>query len=178
MPAIQGLSSLPVVQVTLCVLFLEFVASGQGASVKTPAAAGLPSAVTAALHTIFPDATLRGPVTIERNNVVCYSIGIIDGGEKREVVFSADGAIREVIDSIGFGSLPGPVQQALSRNYPRAKIIEANKKTTGGGYEYIVEAAVEKDTLELTFTHASMVISSKHCAKKLLTEKNTGLAQK
>ena len=117
MPAIQGLSSLPVVQL-LCAFYPGIRRLGTGRIGKDPAAAGLPSAVTAALHTIFPDATLRGPVTIERNNVVCYSIGIIDGGEKREVVFSADGAIREVIDSIGFGSLPGAATGSFKKLSP------------------------------------------------------------
>jgi hypothetical protein len=113
----------------------------------------------------------------ERNGGVFYRIGIVDGGHAREVVFSADGAISEVVDSIGFTALPLPVKNALLRNYPGAKITKTDKKTTGAGYEYLIEAVAGKDTLELNFTNASMVVSSKRYAKTERLEKSSGLAR-
>jgi len=177
MKDVRRLPSPLFVSAGICILFLAGGALGQKDREKTPPAAGTPPLVTSNLHTIFPNATIKRTDAIERNGVVFYRLGIIDGGKKREVVFSTGGVIEEVNDSVGVADLPGPVRQALSRNYPRANIIEADKKTTGAGYVYTIEAVAEKDTMYVIIDKTSMIISSKRCAKKGRTEKNTGLAQ-
>lgn len=178
MKVVRRLPSPLFVSTGMCVLFLAGAAVCQKKhAVFSPDAVTAPSAVTTALHTIFPNAGINRTDVIKRDGATLYRLGIIDGGKRREVVFSPDGVISEVIDSIGTAALPGPVQQALSRNYPRAKIIQTSKKTTGAGYEYKIETVVEKDTLELTFSETSMLVSSKRCAKKGMTEKNSGLAK-
>lgn len=136
-----------------------------------------PTPVTASLHAIFPNATIRSVDTTMSNGVIGYKIEIMDGVQKRIAIFSSEGVIEAVVDCITIAALPERVQKAVSRNFPLANIVEAYKKTASDGYEYSVRVAEKKDTTQLNFTATTMTISSKGSPEKLRAAKNARLAR-
>lgn len=148
----------------------------KGSSTKIHGDLVAPPPVTASLHNIFPNATFQDVDTMTINSVNCYKIEVIDGSERRSAVFSSAGLIIEVVDQITVAALPGRIQNAVSRNFPLATIVEAYKKTASDGYEYTVKVAAKKDTTQLIFTSTAMTISSKGGSEKSRADRNTGLA--
>jgi len=101
----------------------------------------VPQAVLAAFAQAYPKATIREYFQeVDRGQTV-YEIESVEGKTTRHVLYSADGKLILVEESVNTSELPAGVKAALDKKFPGGKILMAEKVTKGAvvGYEFHVE---------------------------------------
>jgi hypothetical protein len=91
----------------------------------------LPPAVLNAFKTAYPHAVIKGTSQETEKGVTYYEVESVDGKLKRDLLYTADGRAAEIEEAIAASDLPAVVQQTLAREYPGAKILNAERLTKG-----------------------------------------------
>jgi len=134
---------------------------------KKLAVKDLPAAVAASFHKAYPHAKIRGASTEEENGKTYYEVESIDGMVKRDLLYAADGTCVEIEETIAAAALPNAVSKSLKQEFPRGKILKAEKVTKDqtSTYELVVQAG--KDRWEVAFDPTGKVVEkSKRSGKE------------
>jgi len=101
----------------------------------------VPQAVLAAFAQTYPKATIRGYFQEVDTGQTVYEIESLEGKTTRHVLYSADGKLILVEESVNTSELPAGVKAALDKKFPGGKILTSEKVTKGAvvGYEFQVE---------------------------------------
>ncbi|HEV7279822.1 MAG TPA: PepSY domain-containing protein [Pirellulaceae bacterium] len=149
------------------VLALAMWAAPLSAADQPKAEIKLPPAVTKTLEARFPGAKIDDVEQEKKEGKVCYelelSIDSANEGEEEEfeVLISAEGQILEIANQIDPKELPMPVQQAVKKAHPNAKIVKSESVRIGEtGQAYEVEVKTEKGELELRISADGKIVSS------------------
>lgn len=123
------------------------------------AAADVPAAVAEALRRTHPGAA---DVEWDREDAG-YEASFDDGADEVSVVFAADGAVVETETEIHRDVVPVPVQDALARAYPGARVTEfARIVSADGTTTYEVEIATETGAADVLFDASGRVVRAEH----------------
>jgi len=87
----------------------------------------VPTAVREAFEKAFPKAIIKECAKEVEKGRTSYEISSTEGETRRDVLFYADGRLIVVEETIAFGSVPEPVQQAVHKRYPGGEITRAEK---------------------------------------------------
>lgn len=160
----------------LMVGFAVFVSlsagSGNGlAQEKEINARQLPPAVSAAFHAAYPKAVIKGAAEEVENGVTCYEIESVDGNTRRDLLYSADGKVVEMEESMDAAALPGAVSRKIAETYPGGKIEKAEKTTDQSGkirYELLVLSGEKR--FEISLDPAGKILETKAVSVKAKKE--------
>ena len=105
-----------------------------------PVKKDLPTAIASAFAKDYPNATIKGWSTEKNKGVLCYEVESLDGKTRRDLIYSAAGAVLEIEESVQSIDLPQAVSLAISKAYPKGVVKTAEKLTRGSftGYEVAV----------------------------------------
>jgi hypothetical protein len=131
------------VAVGLClVLLVGAVASHAGE--KKISRKQLPAPVLKAFESAYPKATIKGQAVETEKGVKYYEIESVDGQTNRDLLYTADGKVAEIEETMDLGSLPEVMKNALDKKYPHGKLVRAEKVTRDTSVTYEVQLKVGK----------------------------------
>lgn len=112
----------------------------------------VPEAVRTALAKTYPNAKVHNwDKEIFEGKVVYEAEGVTDGKINHNVMYSPDGNVVQIEETVGVADLPALITDAISKEYPKAAIQSAEKRTHGETVEYVLKlkgAAVKKVVLD------------------------------
>jgi hypothetical protein len=91
--------------------------------------AALPAAVQKTVDEQSKGATVKGYSTETEGGVKLYEVELEVNGHSKDISMTKDGAVAEVEEEVAMGSLPTPVQGALTAKAAGAKITKVESLT-------------------------------------------------
>jgi len=108
----------------------------------------VPEAVRTALAKTYPNAKVSNwDKEIFEGKVVYEAEGVTDGKTNRNVMYSPDGKVVQIEETVPVTDLPASITGPVGKQYPKAAIQSAEKKVRGETVEYVLRlkgAAVKK----------------------------------
>jgi hypothetical protein len=132
----------------------------------------LPGEVLSAFEKSYPKATIKGLSREEEDGKTLYEIESLDGKTARDLLYSADGKVVEIEETVAAGQLPAAVKSTVDKEHPKGKIVKAEKVTKGSIVEYEIHIAIGKKTHELVVDPAGKVIEQKKANEEKKDEDN------
>ena len=118
----------------------------------------LPAEVLSAFSKAYPKAKIKGLSREEENGKTYYEIESLDGKTARDISYLADGTVAETEETVATGALPAEVKAAVNKEYPKGKIIKAEKVTRESVVEYEFQITVGKEKHELVVDPSGKVV--------------------
>ena len=118
---------------------------------KPVAKKDLPAPVLAAFQKAYPTAKLKVCSSELRDGKTCYELESKDGKTQRDLIYSADGSVMEIEESLAIAALPEAVKKAEADQYPKVVAKKAEKLTKGNEVSYEVVVKDGKKKMELVF---------------------------
>ena len=127
---------------------------------KTVGEKDVPKAVLKAFNDSYPGAAIREYSEETENGGTSYEISCVYEGRKIDAVYMPDGSVSEIEEVIPPDSLPGAVQQAISREVPQYSLKLAEKIDKAGKRSYEVKILDTQDqkTYELKFSDSGKLL--------------------
>ena len=148
-------------RIALIAIAIGFFSLSAAAQEKKITAKQVPAAVITAFKNSYPNATIRGYAQEKEKGKVFYEIESREGTTKRDILYTADGTVAEIEESIAVTDLPAAAQESIHQKYPRAVISIAEKTTAGEKISYEVAARQGRKRISMEFDAAGKVLSSK-----------------
>ena len=118
----------------------------------------LPREVLSAFQKAYPKATIKGLSREEENGKTYYEIESLDGETGRDISYLADGKVAEIEETIATSPLPPEVKATMSKEYPKGRIVKAEKNVHDSTVEYEIHVAVGKHKHELVVDPAGKIV--------------------
>lgn len=101
----------------------------------------VPAAVLAAFTEAYPKAVIKGYRKEKDKGQTVYEIESVEGKTRRDIIYSADGKLILVEETMDVSEMPPGVKAALDKKFPGAKILRSEKLTKGAvvGYEFQIK---------------------------------------
>ncbi len=96
----------------------------------------LPSAVVRSFHKTYPSAKITGAAREVENRKTYYEVESIDGTVTRNLLYTTDGRLTEVEESISFDRLPSNVSSSFLKEFPNARVNKVERLTRGKSVSY------------------------------------------
>ena len=125
----------------------------------------LPAAVSAAFQKAYPKAKILGASTETEKGVKYYEIESKDGSMRRDLLYTQDGKVYEIEETMAPGELPETVKAALLKELPNAKILKAEKTTRESAVEYELAVAVKGKKYSISIDPAGKILEKKAAGK-------------
>lgn len=103
--------------------------------------ADVPIVVSASATKRFPGARITGWSKEAEGGKTTYEAAVSDPAGKRDAVFSEDGALVAVEQSISIADLPSRVRDSVAAKYPHAELRKAERITHSGTVDYEIDLA-------------------------------------
>ncbi len=119
-------------------LLLSF-AGGAGflaAQEKTIDPSNVPVTVLKAFKKNYPRAEAKAYKIETEKGMSYFEIESVEGKKNRDLLFTADGMIIEIEESVGLNSVPDAVLRALKKDFPSGKVTSSEKTTRGSRISY------------------------------------------
>lgn len=126
----------------------------------------LPPTVLATFQKAYPKAVIKGVSKEKEGDKIYYEIESVDGKTKRDILYTAEGNVFEVEELIAAGDLPEAVTKALSQDYPKGKILRAEKITDGPAVKYEVVVASGETKSAIVLDGGGKVLKTEKIGKK------------
>jgi hypothetical protein len=122
----------------------------------------VPAAVLAAFTEAYPKAVIKGCSKEMDKGQTVYEIVSVEGKTRRDIIYSADGKLILVEESLDVSEMPPPVKAALDKKFPGAKILRSEKVTKGTvvGYEFQIENKSKRTRRRLPRLRTEIVFDS------------------
>ncbi|MHB8609626.1 MAG: DUF3794 domain-containing protein [Candidatus Acidiferrales bacterium] len=112
----------------------------------------VPEAVRSALAKTYPNAKVSNwDKEIFEGKVVYEAEGATDGKVNRNVMYSPDGNVVQIEETVPVSDLPAAITAPVNKQYPKGAIQSAEKRVHGETVEYVLRlkgAAVKKVVLD------------------------------
>jgi hypothetical protein len=100
----------------------------------------VPEAVRTAFAKSYPKAKVGNwDKEIKDGKVVYEAEGVTDGKTSRNVMYSADGTVVQIEETMPVADLPASIIGTISKQYPKAAIQSAEKRTHAETVEYVLK---------------------------------------
>ncbi len=108
----------------------------------------LPAEVKRAFEEAYPNATLLNSVSFVRDGATFFKLSTLDGSKSRELLYAADGALLEFIESISALELPEAIKVVLHEEHPNTSIVSARRIVSAAPtlYEVTLKVGEEQKT--------------------------------
>ena len=157
-------------------LFIVFILGlSQGlAGDKKITKSQIPAAVKKAFEGQYPHAKLKGQSIESENKGKYYEIESVEGTINRDLLYTPDGKVYEMEESMDPGTLTDVIKSTLSKEYPKGKIVKAERVTTQDTLvTYEIHIKDGKKIKEVTFDAAGKILKAdKMNGPKKTTEDN------
>jgi len=120
----------------------------------------LPGPVSAAIASKFPGASLKRAQRDTDDNKTVYEVKFTHAKNLFEAKVDPNGKILRVKQELSARDLPKTVAKTLQQKYPRARIMEVEKKTNGKTSVYEVELKVGPEKIDATISSSGKVIKA------------------
>jgi hypothetical protein len=127
----------------------------------------IPDAVMKAFAEKYPHAVIKGQAMENENGATYYEIESLDGKTKRDLLYTPEGKIFEMEESLTPDELADAMKHAIGKEYPKGKIVKAEKVShdTLTGYEVRVQDG--KKTHGISFdARGNMIKATKEKVEK------------
>jgi len=137
---------LQIISIALMAVFFIGAITFVNAQEKKLTPKQLPAAVQAAFHKAYPAAKIKGASSEVENGKTIYEVESVDGKINRDLLYSEDGSVVEIEETIALKSLPDEVSKALKSETGKGKVEKAEKLTKGQTiqYEFVIVSGKEK----------------------------------
>jgi uncharacterized membrane protein YkoI len=125
-----------------------------------------PEAVQTAFKTAYPKAFITGMSKETEKGVTYYEIESMDGKQKRDLLYTADGNVAEIEEAIDPTTLPEAVTQTLNKEFAGAKVLKAEAMTKDGNKSYEVKIEVKGKKKEIAIDATGKIIEKLATAEK------------
>lgn len=133
----------------------------------------IPVVVTSAFEKAYPKAVIKGVSKEKENGSTYYEIESIDGTTKRDLLYTPDGTLAEIEESIDAKNLPEAVAKTLKSDFEKYTIEKSEKVVRGSDikYEFVVKRG--KSRSEIVVDSAGKIVKTeKKGASKEKEEEN------
>jgi hypothetical protein len=120
----------------------------------------IPAAVKKAFEDQYPHAKIKGQSIETEKAKKYYEIESVDGTTTRDLLYTLEGKVVEIEESIDSGTLPDTMKSTLSKEYPKGKILKAEKVTRDTLVTYEVQVKVGKKTKGVTFDASGKILKT------------------
>jgi uncharacterized membrane protein YkoI len=110
----------------------------------------VPEPVMKAAKAKYPKAEVVSAEKGDQDGTKVYELALKDGDKTWEASFTPEGKFVSAEEPVKEAELPAKVKEAFRKKYPDAKVLSAEKETTGDGadakvaYEIVIEKGKEK----------------------------------
>lgn len=144
------------ISIVVCAMMLSAVTIHAGEEKITRK--DLPHEVLSAFEKTYPKASIKGLSREEEGGRVFYEIESLDGKTSRDILYAADGKAAEIEEAVAVRQLPAAVKAAASKEYPKGKIVKAEKVIRESVVEYEIHISVGKAKHEMVVEPAGKVV--------------------
>jgi hypothetical protein len=149
----------------VCLVLLAFICS-------IPATTGdkkitkkdVPPAVLKAFEQAYSHATVKGYAMEKEHGTTYYELETIDGKTRRDLLYTEDGKIAEIEETITMKDLPAAVAKAFAKESPKAQASKIEKVARGEKVMY--EFSMGKGKSALVIDPAGTVVKHSRAVKK------------
>jgi Putative beta-lactamase-inhibitor-like, PepSY-like len=125
----------------------------------------IPSAVLKAFESAYPNAKIKGQAIENEKGKKFYEIESIDGNLGRDLLYTPEGKVHEIEETVDPGTLPDIIKSTLTKECPKGKIEKAEKVTTDDTLmTYEIKVKVGKKSKSVTFNASGKLLKP---AKKI-----------
>jgi hypothetical protein len=103
--------------------------------------AEVPPAISAAATKRFPNAQVSNWSREAEDGKTTYEASVSDASGKRDAVFSEDGSLVAIEESVAVSDLPAQVKDAVLAKYPHATLRKAEKISHDSQIDYEIDLA-------------------------------------
>jgi hypothetical protein len=96
----------------------------------------LPKDVLTSFQKSYPDATIKGAATEKEEGKTYYEIESTEGSIHRDILYTKEGKVVEVEESLTATEIPDLVKNSVMKEYPKCEINKAEKVTKAGKTNY------------------------------------------
>jgi uncharacterized membrane protein YkoI len=150
----------------LAALILSLTAVGFAQGEKKLSAKQLPAAVQAAFHKAYPAATIKGASSEVENGKTVYEVESVDGKINRDLLYSEDGSVVEIEETIALKALPDEVSKALKTETGKGKVLKAEKLTKGATIQYEFVVGSGKNKREVVIDPTGKIVKASKAEEK------------
>ncbi|MEO6693895.1 MAG: PepSY-like domain-containing protein [Ignavibacteria bacterium] len=118
----------------------------------------IPKIVLESFKQSYPNAEVIGYDVGKEKGILTYEIETKEGKFFRDIEFTADGKISEVGEIIEINTLPANIVTSINNKYKSAKILEAEKKTSGLEISYEVIVGLKSKKYEVLLDQNGKII--------------------
>jgi len=118
-----------------------------------------PEPVLTAFHKAYPKAAILDVSKETKDGKTYYEIESIDGNQRRDLLYIADGNVFEIEESWDIDKLPHDIVASLKSEYPGGKLQKAERITQGSTIQYEVLLENREDNLEILIDSKGTIIS-------------------
>ena len=111
----------------------------------------LPAAVVSAFEKDYPNATIKGGGKEKEKGVTYYEVESVDGKVKRDLLYTPEGKKTETEETIEMSAAPASIKATLASEYPKGKILKAEKVMKDSSTSYEILVKVGKKNREVVF---------------------------
>ncbi len=130
----------------------------------------LPAAVRAAFEKAYPNATIKGASSEKEHGKLLYEIESVDGSTLRDILYTPEGKVLEVEETVVVDSLPSVVLKAIHKQSSDGKIVKAEKVMRGKTLEYEIHIEKNNRMSELVIDTKGHVVKTKQMKEKKESE--------
>ncbi len=141
------------------VMLLASLSAAQGQEKKKKfTKSDVPAAVISSFEKAYPKATIKGASKEEEKGTTYYEIESVDGKTKRDLLYTADGKVNEIEESLDAAALPAEIKNTLNKEYPKGKVVKAEKVTHDSTVGYELHVKIGKATKEIVFDSNGKIV--------------------
>ena len=146
------------VWVMLLVLIFVCSATMMATGEKVKGKIVLPKALNSVFKTAYPKAEIKAVSKEIEKGVTYYEVESIDGKQKRDILYTADGKVAEIEEAIDLSTLPESVKQTLDKEFAGAKMLKAEALTKDDRKSYEVKIQLKGKKKEIAFDATGKII--------------------
>ena len=120
----------------------------------------LPAAVQAAFQKAYPAAKITGASSEVENGKTIYEVESLDGKINRDLLYSVDGSVVEIEETVALKALPDEVSKALKAETGKGKVEKAEKLTKGETIQYEFVISSGKDKREVVIDPSGKIVKT------------------
>jgi hypothetical protein len=132
-----------------------------GQKIDNPKKVEAPQAVSKAFHAAYPKAEIKNVSMETKDSTQYYEIESIDGKVRRDLLYTADGKVYEIEESLAPEGLPSNVRKALDKNFPGLVVSKAEKITHGEAVQFEILLENDENIKEVVIDSAGKVLFQK-----------------
>jgi hypothetical protein len=126
----------------------------------------LPSLVLTAFVKTYPGAKIMGTGMEIEDSTTYFEIESRDGKVKRDILYKADGTVKEIEEGVTKADLPTVIKEAIAKEYPNGKIRKGEKTTRDNVVKYELIVKNGKEKMEVVLDETGKIIKTEKITAK------------